>query len=68
MTRITIDGNEFDIPYKQIMLSGLFEKAGLDPLKDKLALVDVDRRKMVEFCCLADVVEIFEDMCFVTCR
>lgn len=68
MSRITIDGNEFYIPYKRIMLDALFEKAGLDPLKNKLALVDVDCRKMVEFCCLMDIIEIFEDMCFVTCR
>lgn len=66
--KITVNGDEFEIPYKRIRLDALFEKVGLDPLEDKLALVDPDRRKMVEFCSLHYIIEIFDDMCFVTCR
>ena len=66
--KITIDGVEFDIPYKRIRLDALFEVANLDPLADKLALIDASRRTTSEFCSLMYVVEIFEGMCFVSCR
>lgn len=64
--KIVIDGEELDIPYKRIRVDALLEKAGLDPLKDRLVLVDASRHKMVEYCCLADVVEILDNMCFTT--
>lgn len=66
--KITVDGEELEIPYKRIRVDALFEKAGLDPLKNKLVLVDPERRKMIEFCSLHGVIEIFDGMCFVTCR
>lgn len=64
--KITVDGNEFDIPYNRIRLDALFEKAGLDPLKDRLVLVSSTHRKITEFCCLHNVVEISEGMCFIS--
>ena len=64
--KIVIDGEEIDILYKQIRVDALLEKVGLDPFNDRLVLVDASRRKMVEYCCLADVVEVFENMCFTT--
>ena len=66
--KITVDGNQIEIPHKRIRLDALFEKAGLDPMQDKLALVDPDRQTTMEFCCLHIVLEVFEGMCFVTCR
>lgn len=68
MMKITVDGDELEIPHKRIRVDALLEIAGLEVGKDRLALVDAGRRKMVEFCCLYDVIEIFEGMCFVTCR
>lgn len=65
--KITVDGNELEIPHKRIRVDALLETAGLDPLKNRLVLVNSDRRKIVEFCCLMDIIEIFEGMCFVTC-
>lgn len=64
---ITVDGKEIDIPYKRIRLDALFEKASLDPMKDKLVLIDADRNTMEEFCSLHLTIEIFDGMCFVTC-
>ena len=66
--KITVDSNELEIPYKRIRLDALFEKAGLDPMQDKLALVDPDGQTTMEFCCLHIVLEVSEGMCFVTCR
>lgn len=48
------------------MVDALLEKAGLDPLKNRLMLIDPQRQTIVEFCCLADIIEIFEDMTFIT--
>ena len=64
--KVTVDGNEIDTQVKQIKVDALSEKAGLDPLKNRLMLVDAQRRTIVEFCCLADIIEIFEDMTFTT--
>lgn len=66
--KIIVDGEEFDIPHKRIRLDALFEKVGLDPLKDRLVLVSSTHRKVIEFCCLHDVVEIFQGMCFTSRR
>lgn len=64
--KIIVDGNEIDIQAKWIMVDALLEKARLDPLKNRLMLVDAQRKTIVEFCCLADIIEIFEDMTFIT--
>lgn len=64
--KIIVDGEEFDIPYKQIRLDALFKVVGLDPLKDKLMLVSSTHRKVTEFCCLHDIVEISQGMCFIS--
>lgn len=64
--KIIVDGEEFDIPHKQIRLDALFKVAGLDPLKDRLMLVNSTQRKMIEFYCLHDIVEISEGMCFIS--
>lgn len=66
MSRITIDGEEFNIPHKSIRLDALFEIVGLDPLKDRLCLVSSTRRKVTEYCCLHDMVDISEGMCFIS--
>lgn len=64
---ITVDGKEIDIPHKRIRLDALFEKAGLDPMEDKLVLIDAERNSTDELCSLHLVIEIFDEMCFVTC-
>lgn len=64
--KVIVDGNEIDIPHKRIRLDALFEKAGLDPLKDQLALVD-SKEGITVLCCLHVDIEIAEGMCFVTC-
>lgn len=63
---ITVDGEEIDIPHDRIRLDALFERVGLDPLKDQLALVD-SREGITVLCCLYVVIELAEGMCFVTC-
>lgn len=63
---ITVDGKEIDIPYKRIRLDALFEKAGLDPMKDQLALVDSSVGVTV-LSSLHLIIELAEEMCFVTC-
>lgn len=66
--KIIVDGEEFNIPHKRIRVDVLLEKVGLIPGKDRLMLIDVEHQKITEFCCLADTIEIFEDMCFYTCK
>ena len=64
--KITVDGKEIEIPYKRIRLDALMEKAGLDPLKDTLTLIDADRGSVDVLFSLHLVIEIFEGMCFVS--
>lgn len=64
--RIIIDGEEFDIPHNRVRLDALFKIAGLDPLKDRLMLISPTQRTVTEFCCLQDVVEISQGMCFIS--
>lgn len=64
---VTVDGKEIDIPHKRIRLDALFEKAGLDPMTDTIALVHADRCIVEQLCSLHLVIEIFDGMCFVTC-
>lgn len=61
---IIVDGEYKNIPHKRIRVDALFEKLGLDPSKERLALVDPDRHVVVEYCCLHDVIELFPGMCF----
>lgn len=62
--KITVNGDEFEIPHKRIRLDALFEKIGLNPATHRLALVDPDRHTVIEYCCLHDVIELFPGMCF----
>lgn len=66
--KIIVDGEEFDILYKRIRLDALLEKVGLIPDKDMLILVSSIRREVTEFCCLQDIVEISQGMCFISRR
>lgn len=64
--QIIVDGEEIEIPYKRIRVDALLKKAGLEPGKDRLILVSSTRRKVTEFCCLHDIVEISQGMCFIS--
>lgn len=65
--KITVDGQEFDIQHKRIRLDALFELVGLNPMEDKLILVNADLNTTEELCSLHLIVEVFNDMCFITC-
>lgn len=66
--KIIVDGEEFHIPHKRMRVDALLEKVGLVPDKDRLILVSSTQRKVTEFCCLYDVVEISQGMCFTSRR
>lgn len=66
--KIIVDGEEFDIPYKRMRVDAFLEKVGLVPGKDRLILISSTQRKVTEFCCLHDVVEISQGMCFTSRR